>query len=203
MRVRGYTMVEVVVVAAIAAVLASTAVPSFHWLTARQRISDSGATLAAHLEYARMEATARGRVVSVCRASTDRQPLQCSSAAGEHHDGNDWAAGWIVFEKSGGADEGRVEPGDQLLLTQTADRGARRLTLRANVPSAQRIAFPPRGTGGVVGAGTFAIDYGTPPAPVASRPLGSIALSAAARCIAVAPVTGALRTYRAAAGSCR
>ena len=174
-------------------------------MIARNRISDAANTLGAHLEFARLESARRGVVISVCRSpNSDAVNPTCSSALAGAFDGNDWAAGWIIFEKTGaGVDETTVEPGDRLLMRHLpATAGGARVMIHTNIPVAERVAFPPRGTGGVIGAGTFAFDYGTAPAPTANRALGSITLTNAGRCIAVAPLLGAIRASAATGGVC-
>jgi type IV fimbrial biogenesis protein FimT len=205
MRPLGFTLIELLVIMTIGAILLAAAVPSFSWLIARSRISDTGSVLTSHLEYARMEATRRSAVISLCRSTNaDAAGPACSSAIAAGYDGNDWAAGWIVFEKSGGGvDEAKVEAGDRILLRQPPVAGTSRVMVRTNIPGAERIAFPPRGAGGVIGAGTIALDYGSPPPPVANRAPASVTLTTGARCIAVSPPLGAVRSYRATGGVCR
>jgi hypothetical protein len=172
-------------------------------MMARNRIADATNALSSHFEFARMEAARRGNTVSVCRsADADAVNPGCSSAINGTFDGNDWASGWIVFEKSGGADTTNFEAGDRLLLRHLPAIAGTRVMLHRDAAAPQRLAFPPRGTGPTLGSSTFGIDYGTPSAAVAFRPLGGITLSNAGRCIAVALLLGTARHSKAVAGAC-
>lgn len=209
MHSRGFTLVEMLVVMTISAILIAVAVPSFQWTIARNRISDGTNQLLAHLEYARMESSRRGNSVSVCRSINPNAPvatLACSSAATATTDGNDWATGWIVFEKVlPNIDESNFEAGDQLIFRQQAmgSGAGARVMIHSSSPGAEFVSYQPRGAGGIIGGGqTFTVDYGPVLTPIsADRPIGSISLTNAARCI---PITllGSMRVARTSAGVC-
>ncbi len=204
MRSRGFTLVEMLVVMTISAILIAVAVPSFQWTIARNRISDATNLLLSHLEYARMEATRRGNAISMCRTVDPNVAMPvCSSAIVGTVDGNDWAAGWVVFEKvPPNVNAAAVEAGDQVIFRQQMTAGAARVMIHTNIPGGERVAFTPRGTGGITGAGTFAITYGTAPTPaVATRALGAIPLTAAGRCIPLTLV-GSMRVALPGTGPC-
>lgn len=208
MRPRGFTLIELLVVMTISAILVAAAVPAFQWTIARNRISDATNQLLSHLEYARMESSRRGNAVSMCRSTNSNAPvaiLACSSAATATTDGNDWAAGWIVFEKSGGTTASAFEPGDQVIFRQQDSSGAgARVMIHSNAGGGEFFAYLPRGTAGAIAsvATTFAVDYGTVLTPItANRALGTISLTSAARCIPISGL-GALRVARTAAGAC-
>ena len=207
MRSRGFTLGELLVVMTISAILIAAAVPWFQWTIARNRISDATNQLLSHLEYARMESSRRGNTISICRNPTPNLPLAalvgtCSSAATATTDGNDWAAGWIVFEKvPPNVDASNFEAGDQVVFRQQAmDAAGVRVMVHTNIGT-ERVAFQPRGTGGMIGPGTFAITYGTAPAPVANRAFGAIALTNAGRCIPITLI-GSMSIVRPGVGTC-
>ena len=203
MRSRGLTLVELLVVMTISAILIAAAVPAFQWTITRNRIADATNLLLSNMEYARMEASRLGNTVSICRTLDPNAAPACSAAASATIDGNDWASGWIVFEKvPPNADETNFEAGDRLIFRQQISGGeAVRVLIHSNA-AAQRVAFQPRGTGVVFGPQTLAITHGVAPTPpVATRALGAIPLTNAGRCIPITLI-GSMRVIRAGVGTC-
>ena len=201
---RGFTLIELLVVMTISAILIAAAVPSFQWMMARNRVADATNLLLSNLEAARMEATRRNNTVTLCRVQdANATPPVCSSAVVGVFDGNDWAAGWVMFEKSGGTNTAAWEAGDTLILRQqsVAAPTNARVTIHTTIPGGERFAYQPRGTGGTGLASSFAVDHWAPGAPVAVRPVGSITLSGAARCLVMTAAIGSM-TVRRPSPSC-
>lgn len=85
---RGFTLVELMVTIAIAAILLAVAAPNITSFLLRARISAHANDLVGAINLARSEAVKRGGGVTICRSSDQ---ASCSTVAAG------WEAGWIVF----------------------------------------------------------------------------------------------------------
>jgi type IV fimbrial biogenesis protein FimT len=85
-RSAGFTILEVVMVMAIAAILLTIGVPSFRYVTTTNRMAAEVNGLVGDMQYARAEAIKEGQTVVAC-ASTDG--VTCANS-------NAWQNGWIV-----------------------------------------------------------------------------------------------------------
>lgn len=83
----GFSLVELMVALAVAAILMVVAAPSFRDLLRRNEVSSAGNALLADLAYARSEAVTRGNIVSIC-PSTDLTSCTDDTA---------YESGWIVY----------------------------------------------------------------------------------------------------------
>ena len=106
-RQSGFTLVELLITVAIAAILLSLAAPNFREMLVKRSVQAAGETLASDMRYARSEALKRSTQTVVCR-STDG--AMCSAVVGS------WSEGWIVFVDSDLS--GTVSSGDDLLRVQ-------------------------------------------------------------------------------------
>lgn len=110
---RGVTLLEALVVVAIAGVLVSLGAPSMTRTIDRAAVLAPARELASALRFARAEAVRRGAWVTVCARSPAAGPIDCAGSAGDG-----WRAGWLVFVDDG--QRGRFDDADQLLRVQPA-----------------------------------------------------------------------------------
>lgn len=88
---RGFTLIETMVVVAIAAVLAALAAPSFTPIVERWRIRSATESLQSALYLARSEAIKRGGSIVLRKEATGTNG--CALASGT----SNWDCGWFVF----------------------------------------------------------------------------------------------------------
>jgi type IV fimbrial biogenesis protein FimT len=95
-RTAGFTLIELMVVIAIAAILAALAAPSFTGLINASKISSGVNTFLADMRLARSESIRLGGDVIMCRSNAPEaaNPV-CNTGSGPG--GNGWVSGWIVF----------------------------------------------------------------------------------------------------------
>jgi type IV fimbrial biogenesis protein FimT len=92
-RQAGYTLAELMTVAAIVAILLAIGVPSYKYITTSYRMSSEVNGLLGDLMLARGEAIKEGQGVTVCVSSNG---TTCTG-------GSSWQNGWIVFSNGSGA----------------------------------------------------------------------------------------------------
>lgn len=136
---QGFTLVEMMVVIAIASILMAIAIPQFSELIRRNRVATISNQLLGTAFVARSEAIKRGHRVTAC-VSTDG--VSCST-------GGHWHAGWIVFADHNG-DAVRDE-GESLISVQAPVTGA--TTITGNIPVRTYISYNPAGRSTLVNGG--------------------------------------------------
>ena len=146
-RCAGFTLVEVLCVAALVGVSAVGALAGFDAAARAARVRVAAGTLAWDLRSARAEAVMRGRRVTVC-ASADG--VRCGGA---------WGQGWMVFDDGGGG--GQPASGRDVLRARTAWRG---VEVHADLPVRAAVSYTaggwPRQAQGALQMGSFLLCAG-------------------------------------------
>lgn len=155
MKNSGATLLELLVVLAIAAILLTIGIPSFASLAHSSRLSTATNELLASLHLARSEAIKRrGRAV-LCPSATG---TSCA-------DGGDWHQGWVVFHDAN--NNANVDAGEAVILSRQALPTGLRATSRRTY-----ISYTPDGgtkwINGALQGGTLTVCNDSDP-PVAAR----------------------------------
>lgn len=114
-RARGFTVIELMVTLAVAAVVVAMAVPSFQSVINGNKLAGAANELMASLQVARMEAIRRGQRAGVCLSTdtNDGDDATCSNADID---------GWIAFVDANG-DGDFDKAGDTLIRVSTIGPG--------------------------------------------------------------------------------
>jgi type IV fimbrial biogenesis protein FimT len=89
---RGFTLIELAIVLAIAAILLRVAAPGMSRTVAARALAAQSSEFMAALRFARSEAVKRGSAVTVCASLPAGAPPGCQALHAA-----DWRSGWIVF----------------------------------------------------------------------------------------------------------
>ena len=113
----GFTLIELMVVIAIASILMTLAVPSFKQMIIKSNVSSVVNTFLADMRFARSEAVRRGGAVIMCRSDAPEatSPV-CNTNSGPGTNG--WVSGWIIFEDRDGTQNYSTADQGQLLKVQ-------------------------------------------------------------------------------------
>ncbi len=146
-RAGGYTVLELLITLATAAVLAAVAVPSFGAIMRHNRLAAANNEFMSALYLLRSEAAKRNRIVKMCRIRDPAAPRCDTAADGGWHTG--WAI-WVDVDSSGQIDDGE-------LVIDAHGRFGSNLVLTGNSTVADRFAFQSSGATAGVSNGTFTV----------------------------------------------
>lgn len=146
-RCAGFTLIEVLVVVAIASLLLSLAAPAMSNMVNSMRLSTAGDSFFSSLLLARSEAIKRNSRAVVCKSFTGDA---CTTSGG-------WEQGWIVFHDVN--NNAALDAGEVVLLREQAVSHPIRLT--GNGPLVNYVSYTPMGmtsfTSGAFQAGTLTV----------------------------------------------
>ncbi len=107
-KLRGFTLIEAMVVLALAAIIVSVAVPSFQTLIQNNRLVTQANEFVSSLNLTRSEAVKRGVIVTM-------------GAANPANNANEWGPGWNIWLDTDG--DGTIDAGEQVLRVAGAATG--------------------------------------------------------------------------------
>ena len=113
-KVSGFTLIETLIVTAIAAVLIALAAPSFGTTIDRWRVRKAVESMTSTLYYARSEAIKRGGGVGIQK--NPKTTPGCTLA----NTNQEWGCGWFIFVDSNS--EGKWKKGGEIMQSITVDR---------------------------------------------------------------------------------
>ncbi len=176
----GFSLIEMLMVTAIACLVMSMAIPSMAAMLSNQKLGTYASSLLVALQLARNDAVKRGGTTVVCKSSDG----SLCAATGQ------WEQGWIVFEDNN--HNAAHDAGERLIASQEAVPAG--ISIRGNTPIARYVSYNAVGAtrmvSGALQAGTFTL-----------CPATSGSSSVQPRQVVLA-VTGRVRIQGAVAGSC-
>ena len=109
----GFTLIELIVTLAIAAILITVAGPNFLTFIKNNRLTAQANSMVGSLQLARSEAVKRDKTVTVCRSDS---PTVSLPALPDCNTGTNWKKGWIVFVDNNS--NGDRDAGETTILQQ-------------------------------------------------------------------------------------
>lgn len=152
MRKTGFTLIELMVVVAIAAIMLAIAAPNFQSFFEQNRLTSQANQLAASFNLARSEAITRNTTVTVCKSSnTNTNAPTCDTTP------SGWETGWIIFIDLGVT--GEVNPGDTIIRVIDAMNS---VSLQGGANFFRGIRYNGDGTSqGITNSGALGLQNGT------------------------------------------
>jgi type IV fimbrial biogenesis protein FimT len=164
----GFSLYELLMTLALAALLVSIGLPSFSSLLARSRQAAEINALFHAFHLARKQSIMRRQVVSLCPSRDGKSCLA----------GKDWSPGWIMFENSDRDSPPRVDPGEVIVRAHDVADSVRIManregfTLRATFKRATNGTFIICDTQNRVAARGLIVSYTGRPRVAFARPDG-------------------------------
>lgn len=137
-RIKGFTLIELMIGLALAAIIVTMAAPSFNSAMKKNKIVAETNELIADINFARSEAVKRSTPVVLCRsASPSNASPTCGGTA------SNWSSGWLVFADTDG-DNSYTAADDILIRIGNPTDGS--VTIKSNAAANQELVYNPDGT---------------------------------------------------------
>ncbi|CAN5275047.1 hypothetical protein BH10PSE16_BH10PSE16_28100 [soil metagenome] len=168
---RGFTLLELMVTLAIAAILATLAAPALQDIIIKSRLSGVGNQFTGHILRARNEAISRNTCTIMCLSTTTDTTITTNSSGKVTggptcaNAGTDWQQGWIVFLKEdciNGTQVANSRPArpEDYIVIKSSIGDSYNLQAQGGSPP-KRFFFDASGRPGLSGAAEFDLQYDT------------------------------------------
>jgi len=131
---RGFTLIELIVTLAVAAILVTMGVPSFISTIASSRVTAASNEVVTALNLAKSTAIRSGQNAILCKRN---------SAGTDCNDAGSWSDGWLLFSD---LDADGVVGADEIVRVHEAPEASLNLALAAGATTYNKIEFRPNGT---------------------------------------------------------
>ncbi len=142
-RLAGFTVIELMITIALAAIILTLGVPAYQGLVERNRLTADINSFISSLALARSEAVKRKQRVTLCASNN-------GSTCSNNNSG--YESGWIVYVETTAPADNRASAEELLWVSEAL---AENMTLRATVPFNNRIQYLPTGQTGGLGNGSI------------------------------------------------
>ena len=138
--VKGFTLVEMMITLAIAAILITVALPSYNTFVKKSKITSVTNNIISSIALARGEAAKRGARVVLCRSSEiGNADPDCGGST------QNWSDGWLVYSVGDNRTTPLYDPSkDDVLIGQFSGEAA--VTIKTVSANNQNLEFNPDGT---------------------------------------------------------
>lgn len=145
-RVKGFTLIELIITLSVIVILTTVAIPSFQWMIRTNRLAAASNHMVAMLALTRSEAIKRGTRVTLCKSATG---TQCTTDGG-------YEQRWIVFQDSNS--NATVDSGESIIQVFDGEQ-FRGLAMTGNMPVSSYVSYTSMGnterSSGAFQAGTL------------------------------------------------
>lgn len=148
----GFTLIELIIALAVAALLLAWGVPSFQRFMDNAALTSETNNWVGVVNHARSEAVTRGERVTICRTIA---PEACDGSAnclcgvsqpGAENGRPNYHRGYLVFTSTGNAQPINFLPGNDNVLIATGRTQSDKITIRGNGQGNNAFSFMPDGT---------------------------------------------------------
>lgn len=136
---RGFTLVELLITLAVAAILLAVAVPSFRTFIQNAKLNSAADSFLAAIQQARSEAITRGDIVVLCRTA-DSSTDNCGGS------NKNWSAGWLMYATPTASSEGPYNDSADHVLLKRGSPAPQDVTITSDGDGNSYLAFGSAGT---------------------------------------------------------